>query len=154
MIETGLYGWQPIRGPHSIIGEFVCKIVFGDPLALDRYAAMGFFEDGDLIAGVLFHNWHPENGVMEMTAASTSRKWLNRRTLQELFTLVFDGFKNQLVVMRVSERNEPMIRIARAYGFSETFIPRLRGRDEGEFIFTLTDDEWRSGRFFKSALGR
>ncbi|UWF68413.1 MULTISPECIES: hypothetical protein [unclassified Brucella] len=47
-----------------------------------------------------------------------------------------------------------MIRIARAYGFSETYIPRLRGRDEGEFIFTLTDDDWRNGRFFKASTGR
>lgn len=150
MIETCLHGWQPVRGAHSIIGEFVCNMVFGEPLALDRYAALGFFDDGNLIAGVLFHNWHPESGVMEMTAASISKKWLNRRTLQELFGLVFDGFKNQLVVMRVSERNESMLRIARAFGFSETFIPRLRGRDEGEFIFTLTDDDWRTGRFYKA----
>lgn len=154
MIETALFGWQPCRGPHSVIGEFVCDIVFGDPHALDRYAALGFFEDGKLVAGVLFHNWYPQNGVMEMTAGSKSRKWLTRRTLYELMELVFDGFGNQLVVMRVSERNETMIRIARAYGFSETFIPRLRGRDEGEFIFTLTDDAWRSGRFFKASIGR
>ncbi|QNQ62517.1 N-acetyltransferase [Brucella sp. 6810] len=154
MIETCLYGWQPIRGPHSIIGEFVCNIVFGDPLALDKYAALGFFENGDLIAGVLFHNWHPESGVMEMTAGSTSKRWLNRRTLQQIMSLVFDGFKNQLAVMRVSERNQNMIRIARAYGFSGTYIPRLRGRDEGEFIFTLTDDDWRNGRFFKASIDR
>lgn len=154
MIETALFGWQPVRGSHSIIGEYVCKIVFDDPYALDKYAAMGFFEDGELIAGVLFHNWHPESGVMEMTAGSSSKRWLNRRTLQQIMSLVFDGFKNQLVVMRVSDRNESMIRIARAYGFSETFVPRLRGRDEGEFIFTLTDDEWRNGRFFKASIGR
>jgi RimJ/RimL family protein N-acetyltransferase len=154
MIETCLYGWQPIRGPHSIIGEFVCNIVFGDPMALDRYAALGFIEDGELIAGVLYHNWHPENGVIEMTAGATSKRWLNRRTVQQLMALAFDGFNNQLAVMRVSEKNQSMIRIARAYGFSETFIPRLRGRDEGEFIFTLTDDEWRSGRFFKASQGR
>ncbi|WP_273727475.1 N-acetyltransferase [Brucella gallinifaecis] len=154
MIETELFGWQPVRGPHSIIGEFVCRIVFNDPQALDKYAALGFFEEGDLIAGVLLHNWHPESGVMEMTAGATSKKWLNRRTLQTLFSLVFGGFKNQLVVMRVSDRNQSMIRIARSFGFSETFIPRLRGREEGEFIFTLTDDEWRNGRFFKASIGR
>lgn len=149
MITTEVFGWQPVRGAHSIIGDFVCNLVFDDPLALDRYAAMGFFDGGRLIAGVLFHNWHPESGVMEMTAASTSRKWLNRRTLQQLFGLVFDGFGNQMVVMRVSEQNHAMIRIARAFGFFETLIPRLRGRDEGEFIFTLTDDAWRNGRFYR-----
>lgn len=154
MIETRLFGWQPVRGPHTVIGEFVCNIVFGDPHALDRYAALGFFDDGRLIAGVLFHNWYPDNGVMEMTAGSISRKWLNRRTLHQLMELVFTGFGNQLVVMRVSERNTTMIRIARSYGFYENFIARLRGRDEGEFIFTLTDDAWRNGRFFKASTGR
>jgi RimJ/RimL family protein N-acetyltransferase len=51
--------------------------------------------------------------------------------------------------LRVSERNKTMIGIARKFGFSETYIPRLRGRDEGEFIFSLTDDAWRASPYNK-----
>lgn len=149
MIETQVYGWQPVPGRHTHIGEFVCKLVFDDAHALEKYAAMGYFKDGELIGGSLFHNWHPESGVIEITTAAISKRWLTRRTAQTMLSFAFDGLKNQLVVLRVSERNENMLRIARAYGFSENYIPRLRGRDEGEFIFTLTDDAWRSGRFYK-----
>lgn len=49
-----------------------------------------------------------------------------------------------MVVLRVSERNAGMISIAERFGFTRHRIPRLRGRDEAEIIFTLTDNDWRA----------
>nr|WP_244498449.1 GNAT family protein [Aureimonas ureilytica] len=108
-------------------------------------------DDGRLVAGVLYHGWEPEAGVIEMSSASLSRRWLTRPVLDAIFRYPFEGIGCQLVALRVSERNTHLHRILRAFGFAEFFIPRLRGRDEGEIIFTLTDDAWRSGRFQKGA---
>jgi len=47
----------------------------------------------------------------------------------------------------VSERNTGMVEIAQRFGFQGTLIPRLRGRTESEWIFTLTDDDWRASRW-------
>lgn len=99
------------------------------------------------IGAVVFHNYSPECGVMEMSAAAESPRWLTRPVLKAMHSYIFDDAGCQMAVMRVSERNERMRRIGRAYGYREYMVPRLRGRDEAESIMTLTDDDWRSSRF-------
>ncbi len=64
--------------------------------------------------------------------------------LKAMFGYPFDQLGCQMVVLRVSERNAVMTGIAKRFGFTSHRIPRLRGRDEAEILFTLTDDEWRS----------
>lgn len=98
---------------------------------------------------VLFHNYSPEAGVMEMSAAAESSRWLSRSVLRAIHGYIFDDAGCQMAVMRVSENNSRMRRIGRAYGYTETRIPRLRGRDEAEIIMTLTDDAWRVSRFHR-----
>lgn len=98
------------------------------------------------IGGVVFHDWNPEAGVLCMSAAGEPG-WLNRAVLHAMHSYIFDQARCQLAVMQVSERNERMRRIGRAYGYTETRVPRLRGRDEAEIIMTLTDEEWRRSRF-------
>jgi RimJ/RimL family protein N-acetyltransferase len=109
-------------------------------------ATLGLVDDRSILAAVVFHNWHPEEGVIEMSSASDTKRWLTRPMINAMFRFCFDECGCQLVVLRVSERNAGMIDIARRFGFSETRIERLRGRDEAEMIFTLTDDAWKTHR--------
>lgn len=132
---------------NRLVGDFVSQLVWGKPDQLSEYCTMGVFDKGKLVAGTVYHNWYPDQGVIELTSASTTKRWLSKPVIKAMFELPFDVLGAQLAALRVSERNTAMIRIAKAFGFSEVFIPRLRGRDEGEFIFTYTDDQWRSSRF-------
>lgn len=134
------------------LSSFVDRSIGGSGLGFGDGTAMGVFDGHKLIAAVVFHNWEPRAGVIEMSAAALDRRWLTRSVLQRIFDYVFDDAACQMVVMRVSEKNRPMVRIARSYGFSEFLIPRLRGRDENEYIFTFTDDDWRSSRFNSKSL--
>ena len=77
--------------------------------------------------------------------------WLNRSVLYAMHSYIFDQAGCQLAVMQVSERNERMRRIGLAYGYTETRISRLRGRDEAEMIMTLADEDWRASRFHTKA---
>lgn len=131
------------------IGDFVSVSIFGKPGRIEKYSAMAVVHDGSLIAGVLYNNWHPDAGVIELHAASTDKRWLTRQVLKSMFAMPFDQLGCQMCALRVSETNAPMIRIAKAYGFKEYVIPRLRGRGEAEHILTLTDDDWRANRFHK-----
>lgn len=117
------------------------------------YTTMGVFRDEALIGVTVFHNYQPQDGVIEISGASASAKWLPRSVLLEKFSYIFDQLGCQLCVMRVAERNARMIAVARKYGFTGHLIPRLRGRDEAEWIFTLADDEWRNSRFHKRNTG-
>lgn len=132
---------------NAAVGEFVSDVIYGEGGHFTNFASLGVFDNGQMIAGVLYHHFSPRDGVMEMSAGAIDKRWLTRPVLRAMFAVPFDLFGCQLVVLRVSEHNKPMLRIAKAYGFSEYVIPRLRGRGEAEHILTLSDDDWRANRF-------
>lgn len=131
------------------VGDFVSRGIFGEPGQLADYCSLAVIDNGQLIAGVLYNNYQPDTGVIELHASAIDKRWLTRPILRAVFALPFDQLGCQLCVLRVSEKNETMLRIARSVGFKEVLIPRLRGRNEGEYIMTLADDEWRRGRFYR-----
>lgn len=149
MIETIEYGPRSAPEANQLIGDFVSREIWGVEGQIEDFCAMAIVDEGMLIAGVLYHNHYPDAGVIEMTAASVTPRWLTRNVLRAMFSLPFDRFGCQLCVLRVSETNRNMLRIAKAYGFNEYIIPRLRGRGEAEHILTLADDDWRHSRFHK-----
>lgn len=100
-----------------------------------------------LIAGMIYHNYEPEAGVVEISGAGTSKRWLTKETLRVMFQIPFQDWNCQAVVMRVSDEDETLHSILRRYGFERFIIPRLRGRDRNENVFVLTDDAWRANRF-------
>lgn len=108
----------------------------------------------ELIGGAVFHNYNPEAEVIEMSAASTSPRWLSRKTLHALLSYPFDYLKCQLVVLRVSPLNAKMIELATRVGFLGYIVPRLRGRHEDEIIFTLSEEAWRSSKFERAFHGQ
>lgn len=114
--------------------------------------ALRVFRD-ETIGGVIYHDWNPEAGTMCMSAAGEPG-WLTRPVLHAMHAYVFDAVGCQLAVLQVSENNARMRRIGLAYGYTETRIPRLRGRNEAECILTLTDDDWRASRFHKVNHGQ
>ncbi|MBB5051120.1 RimJ/RimL family protein N-acetyltransferase [Afipia massiliensis] len=140
---------DPQKSPefNEAVGEFVSNVIYGEGGHFSSFCSLAVLDGGDLIAGVLYHHFSRRDGVMEMSAASIDKRWLTRPVLKAMFTVPFELFGCQLAVLRVSEHNAPMLRIAKAYGFKEYVIPRLRGRSEAEHILTLADDDWRANRF-------
>lgn len=151
MIEPRYFGPRSSPLENATVGRFVCELIWQKADAIRDYCTMGVFENDSLIGGTLYHNWHPESGVIELTSASISRRWLTRSVVNSMFELPFNILHCQMCVLRVSEKNDNMIHIARSFGFDEHFIPRLGGRDKGEFVFTLTDDQWSASKFKKAA---
>lgn len=145
------FGPRSLPVENEMVGAFVSNLIWGRPDGIRDYCSMGVFNEGALVGGTLYHNWHPESGVIELTSASVTPRWLTRTVIKAMFSLPFDILKCQLCVLRVSERNKRMVRIARKFGFSEFLIPRLRGRDESEFVFTLTDDQWAASPYNRGA---
>lgn len=143
-----------VTGQNQAIAAWVAAHIPGCERGWHNPTAIGVLEDGELIGATVFHGWQPEAGVIEMSSAGISPRWLHPRMLRAIFEYVFDQLKCQMVVMRVSERNERMVRIAQKFGFDGHLIPRLRGRDENEWVFTLTDDAWRSHKFKRSTHGQ
>lgn len=109
--------------------------------------AFGTFDGDVLVGGVVFHNYYPSEGVVEMSAAATNPKWLTKHMINAMFNYAFGVLGCQMVVLRVSEHNSRMLNIANRFAFQSYLIPRLRGKNEGEFVLTYTDDQWASSPF-------
>jgi RimJ/RimL family protein N-acetyltransferase len=109
--------------------------------------AIGFEEAGRLVAGVVYHNWSPEGGVIELSAASAHRRWVTRDALRLIFGYPFDGIGCRMAVARTAEDNRVVRRIWRALGATETAIPDLHAPGQAEIVLTLPAAVWRASKF-------
>ena len=114
---------------------------------------MGVFENSDPIAAVVYHNWEPNAGVIEISGASTAPRWLTRSVLREMYRYAFEEVGVQMVVQRTPAENERLLRILNRVGFKFYRIPRLRGRELDEMVCTLTDDDWKRSKFANVTKG-
>ena len=129
------------------VAQWVGARIWGRLDAFDNARAMGVLRGQELVAGLVFHNWEPEAGVIEVSAAAVDRRWLTRKVATTAMRYAFDGCGCQMVLARYSERNTPASKIWVALGSTEHSIPRLYGRSEGGIIATLTDEAWRVSKF-------
>ncbi len=134
-------------GYFAVAGYLSDRIGF--PLAGIEAGTILAVADGDVIVGaVLFHNYSPQFGTIEISAASDSKRWLTRAILREMFGFAFDQLGCQAVVARM-DADKPLTRIFTAYGFKRYDIPRLRGRDTVEAVMVLSDCDWLANGFHK-----
>lgn len=136
---------RPVWGLDDIVLPFVAAVAClpgldGRGLAIVR-------TDGELIAGMVFNNWNPDAGVIEVHAASVDGRWVSRSVMREAGKYIFDTCRCQVGVVRTTEDNKPVRRWMQALGADEYIIPRLRGRNEPEVIYTLTEEAFRASRF-------
>jgi len=131
-------------------GNKACGAWLCAKLDMDRvwqhFTTMAVFDER-LVAVVAYHDWNPKAGTICMSAASDSKRWLTREVLYRMHEYPFDQIGCQAVALQVSENNAVMLRIAKAFGYEQYRVPRLRGRAEAEIINVLYDDVWRASRF-------
>lgn len=107
-----------------------------------------------LVGGVVFHNWNPETGVIEVSAASIDARWATRGVMRAVFEYIFQTAECQLAVARTGEDNKRTRRLWKALGATEYIIPRLRGRTASEAILTLTQEAWENSKFCEVNHGK
>ena len=130
------------------LADLAAQMIPGCARGFGECRAMGFLDTtGRVEAVVVYHNFQPEAGVIELSSASTHRKWLTRERLRSIFAYPFDQAGCRLAVARISERNRRARRIWQSLGAAEHVIPDLRGPGEAECLYTLSAETWRSSRF-------
>lgn len=134
----------PIYGCDADVAAWVaariplCARGFGD------CKAIGVGHGGKLVAGVVYHNWSPEWGLIEMSAAADDRRWMTRRVVNDLLAYPF-GFCR--AVMAQTDETGPARSIWQRLGAAETTIPDMRGEGEANIVFILSKTTWQAGRF-------
>lgn len=98
----------------------------------------------DIRGGVVFHDYSPESETICLSAAGNPG-WLTRTLIRLTHEYIFETC--QMAVWQCAEGNRAINKLAEGLGYTPHRIPRLRGRDEAEVIWTLTDDEWNESPF-------
>jgi RimJ/RimL family protein N-acetyltransferase len=132
--------------------EWMCEQIWpGEEKTVNNATCMGVLEGGKPMAVIAYHDYNPDAGVIELSGAATSRRWLSRRSLNEMLAYPFEQADCQMIVTRNSAqpRQKHLHRILKSCGFKSYLIPRLAGRNEDQFIWTLTQEDWQASKFYK-----
>lgn len=132
---------------NKAVGDYISSGIWGRERDFPLSTTMAVFDQGQLIAGFVFYDYDADAGVMQISGASSTPRWLTKRTLFALFDYPFNKAGCQTVVMRVDPANTRLARILTSYGFQRFDLPRLRGRDKDEALYILHDDVWRNNGF-------
>lgn len=138
-----------LYGRDDLVARWVAGIIPGCGRGWSNAKAIGVLgAHRELIAGVIYHDWSPETGVIEVSSAAVTPKWATRRNLTQLFEYPFSQLRCRIVVARISENNNRACRLWRAFGATEHKLPDLRAEGEAECVYLLTKDTWQKSRFY------
>lgn len=148
-----------IYGHDDAVRDFVAQLI---PDCRERglprnSTTLGVAEVKDgtasLIAGIVYHDWSPEHGTIELSiGALPGTRWITRETLKRVYQYPFLHLGCQLVLARVAETNEPMLRILAALNYSFVRVPRGFGRDCDCILALLTVEDWAANKFNKRLM--
>lgn len=118
---------------------------------LDTMTAMGVESaKGDLMGVVVFHNWEPESGTMQVSAAADDARWLlARKAVAEMRRYVFITCDCQKIWSITPRKNVRALRVVKAFGLTpEAILKRQLGDDDavisGQFREQVYGQEVRS----------
>jgi hypothetical protein len=105
-------------------------------------------EDNELIAGIVYFNYNPEAGTIEMSVEAVPRhNWLTRATLAVMFQYPFIHCNCQMLITRTMARSMHVQRMLAAMGFMLIRIPRAGGRNDDGVLALLTVEDWLANKF-------
>lgn len=120
--------WVEHRIPHVRFGRAA-------------FVAIGVLYDNKATAGVIYHNYLPAYGNIEMSIAADSPKWASRRIITELLRYPFVQLGCQRVTACVAASNKQSLRLNLGLGFEiEGYVRRGFG-DEDLIVMGLLREE-------------
>jgi orotate phosphoribosyltransferase len=154
-IEAGITGRGKPReldylyGYDEIVAKFVANKI---PQVRERgfggaCKAIGVIDDERIIAGIVYHNYDPTAGVIQISvAAEPGSRWCTPGTLARLYQYPFHQLGCQMVIQLVAAVDERAQRQMAAMNHSLQIIPRLMGRDQDAVLGTLTYEAWTQSK--------
>jgi len=138
-----------VFGHDEVVAAFVAQLI---PECRERgfgkCRAIGVVDETGLLGGLVYRNWCPEVGTIEISgAALPGTNWLSRRTIQIMYDYPFYQCGCQMVIKTTMADNEIVLRIMAAVGFSLHHIKRLGGRDRDGVVGTLTVEDWEASKY-------
>jgi RimJ/RimL family protein N-acetyltransferase len=139
-----------VFGQDQIVADFVAsRIPECRERGFGKCKAIGIINDkGQLLGGLVYRNWHPELGTIEISGAAVpGTNWFSRRTIQIMHDYPFYQCDCQMVIMTTMADNRIVLRILAAIGYAFHYIARLGGRDHDGVVATLTMEQWEESPY-------
>jgi|SRR5262245_14803211 len=135
----------------EVVAQFVAQLIpHCRERGFGRCKAIGVLDDdGRLLGGVVYHNWDPEAGVIEISGGATTPRWLTRETIARMYRYPFLEVGVQMIVQRTPADDERLLRQLAVYGYMFVRVPRMFGRDRDGVLCLLTREAWEGNRFNK-----
>lgn len=105
-------------GADESVAKWVSKGLAGRDDLFDSYKALGVIANGNLVAGIVYHNYH-ENLLIEMSIFSIDPSWCTRHNLKILFSYPFAQLRLERVQATCAASNRGVQTFLERIGFSE-----------------------------------
>jgi RimJ/RimL family protein N-acetyltransferase len=141
-----VYGNKSNPDLNKILCDYVAYLVWGCANDFGPSGSIGVLKNKQLIAAVVFHNWHENHGVIELSAAASDPRWLTKTVIKTIMEICFGQHKCQQIATRIDIENERALKIFRFLGFSELILPNMRGSGKHEILMLFTSEQWKQHR--------
>lgn len=118
--------------------------------------ALGFGNEiQGIVAGIVYHNYQPENKSIELSAYSLCQKWFTKHNLNVTMQYPFNQLGLRLIHAQFSMNNEKSKRLFKALGASLVSLPDFYQDGENAVIAILKKQDWENSRYFdKGSYGK
>ena len=141
-----------VYGQDEIIADFVTRMIpHANGRGFGKCKTIGVVnDDGHLIAGIVYHDYNPEAGVIMLAAAAIPKsRWLTRETIRRMYEYPFEQIGMQMIMQPTPADNEPLLRQLAALGFMFVSVPRMYGRERDGVLALLTREAWLTMKFIR-----
>lgn len=136
-------------GADESVARWVSEGVTGRNDIFKEYAAIGILRNGQLVAGVVYHNYHTSLDerplFIEMSVYSVDKRWCSRHNLKIIFSYPFAQLRLERVQATCAAENRGVQSFLERLGFSkEGYHPKahLDGSDAVSYGMLKQDCKW------------
>lgn len=109
-------------GYDHLVGEWVAGQIphLGSADALGPFVALGVQSDeGELLAGCVFHHYVPAYGTCEITFAAVSPRWATRSIIKRILAVPFEQYGCHRVTAVTPASNARAVKLLQGLGFTK-----------------------------------
>lgn len=137
-----------VSGFDALVSEWVGRKITGESHVWGPHTAIGVVDKDDtLIGGVVFNNYRPEFGNIEVSFASDRADWLTPRLVRGILHYPFYQLGCQRITSVTPKRNRPARQFLQKFGFKHEGTIRRGLGDDDAIISGLLLKEWQEHRF-------
>jgi RimJ/RimL family protein N-acetyltransferase len=106
-----------VYGEDERVGKFVKEHIKRSVFGFDRCVTIGLEQDGELIAGVVYYDWHPAYGNLCVAIAGVGETWCTRRFLRCAYAYPFIQMNCTRITAVVAADNDQSLMFVKRLGF-------------------------------------